>query len=70
MITRALLRTADAKLLETIGKVPEYRFVIVLCRRPRLLEGETADQKTNTYEKKYYGSITNKDVWFLDSKTP
>jgi hypothetical protein len=70
MITCALLRAADAKLPETIGKVPQYRFIIVLCRRPRLFEGETADQKTKTYEKKYNSSITNKDVWFLDRKTP
>lgn len=59
-----LLRTADAKLLETVGKILEYCFVLGLCSRRRPFEGE--NQKTNTYEHKYNSSITNKDVGFLN----
>ena len=59
-----LLRTADAKLLETVGKILEYCFVLGLCSWRRFFEGEK--QKTKTYEHKYNSSITNKNVGFLN----
>ena len=59
-----LLRTADAKLLETVGKILEYCFVLGLCSWRRLFEGE--NQETNTYEHKYNSRITNKNVGFLN----
>ena len=51
LMVSTLLRTADAKLLETVGRILEYCFVLGLCSWRRFFEGEK--QKTKKERKRY-----------------